>query len=365
MQSRDTILAPGLISVGVEMQPVLNVLDSHMLLAMADKRSGLDPWVYETAARLTPDQRFMTQLLYYSLSGISTLEETREWDSFEQYLDAYAALDPIDMMHREVTTWCQYTKKHRGALPDMNTLIADPDVYLAFALERDFEDRDYDPDLIRETHRFLSDPVGMHARTVAHLREMWEAYLGPEWQRREAFIAASVEAFKALNITHTTLIEAVRSFTGRDITSWMSEPFYAQSEGVIFVPSPHMGPYITTYDTNDPHITRMVFGARIPDAPVVEGVGSFEVHTRLEALADPVRLQIVRLLADRGTVSTEEIMEAFDLSKSGASRQLRQLTATGLLLERREGGAKKVYSLNRETALRLIRALERMLLREG
>jgi DNA-binding transcriptional ArsR family regulator len=366
MQSRDTILAPGLVTVEAQMQPALIVLDSYFLLAMAEARSGLDAWVYETTARLTPDQRHMTRLLYFGLNGIMTLERTRAWESFEQFLDAYAAADPADLMQRDVAIWCTHKKKaHGGALPDMKTLISDPEVYLAFTLDRDMEDYDYDRALIRETHRFLSDPVGMHARTVAHLHEMWEAYLRPEWQRREDFVRASVEAFTTLNTPPTTLVEAVRTFTGRDITSWMSESTYAQMERVIFVPSPHMGPYITTYDAHDPNITRMVFGARIPSTPVVEGLGTFEVHTRLEALADPVRLQIARLLAERGTVSTEEIMEAFDLSKSGASRQLRQLTATGLLLERREGGAKKVYSLNRDTALRLIRALEGMLLREG
>ena len=144
----------------------------------------------------------------------------------------------------------------------------------------------------------------------------------------------------------------------------MADEGFAELEGVIFMPSPHMGPYITGYETNHPKVNLFCIGASIPAANAAQ-TGPAEFQARLLALADPVRLQIAQLLASRLAMSTEEIMAAFDLNKSAASRHLRLLTATGLINERREGGAKKVYSANRENAANLIRALEAMLLAES
>ena len=68
--------------------------------------------------------------------------------------------------------------------------------------------------------------------------------------------------------------------------------------------------------------------------------------TRLSGLADDTRLRLLKLLADRGEMRAGEIMAELGISQSSASRQLRELVATGYLrAERREGA--KVYRLNR------------------
>jgi DNA-binding transcriptional ArsR family regulator len=56
----------------------------------------------------------------------------------------------------------------------------------------------------------------------------------------------------------------------------------------------------------------------------------------LRAAADPTRLRILRLVADRPR-STEELAPLVGLSESGLSKHLRMLTDVGLLSTRRQG----------------------------
>ena len=362
MRSRETILAPGIVAVDVQLQPVLNMLNSHELLGMASVRSGLDSWVYQTSARLSPEQHRMVKMLYYGIPGITTIERAQDWTHFEEFLNVYEEMDAATIILADALRWCEHKAgQSADGGPSLDDLIANPDRYAASLMDAD--DPSLTHEIALEAHRFLTDPVGMHRAAAAHLREMWLQYLRPEWARRLPEVEASIAALLQLT-DPATLVEAVRTITGRDVSGWMSEDYYASVEAVIFVPSPHMGPYITVYEASSESVARFSIGARTP-GPEVAPLGAFEVRSRLEALADPARLQIVRMLAARAEMSTEEIMEAVDLSKSNASRHLRLLTATGLISERREGGAKKVYSSNTDTVQTLIRALQRTLLREG
>lgn len=368
MQSRETILAPGLVTADVQIQPVLNALNSHRLLAMTSIRTGLDAWVHETAARLTDEQYRWIKMLYYGFTGITYLEKGGQWGSFEEFLAAYERIsDPRTLIHAEAEAWCANRKvEHNDPIPTLDRLIDYREHYIDMLMADD------DPAMTREIagecHRFLTEPDAMHAGVVTHLREMWVLYLKPEWERRAAEVERSAAALRATAPQQSTLVETMRLLTGRDITGWMAEPYYAHMQRAIFVPSPHMGPYISVYETDDPYVARFSFGARVSDGQISDPsnpVSGFEIKMRLEALADPLRLEIVRLMSSQQSMSTEEIMETFDLTKSSASRHLRLLTATGLLSERREGGAKKVYGINRETALHTIRALHRLLLGDG
>ena len=141
-----------------------------------------------------------------------------------------------------------------------------------------------------------------------------------------------------------TLLEAIRAVTARDMRNLIDEEYAASINTAIFVPSPHIGPYLTWH--RESAATWVLFGARMPQQETANGaarLNTFEMLNGVEALADATRLEILQMLARRGEMSTQEIMDAFQLTKSTASRHLRQLSATGLLGERRESGAAKVY----------------------
>lgn len=55
------------------------------------------------------------------------------------------------------------------------------------------------------------------------------------------------------------------------------------------------------------------------------------------ALADPTRLQIVRLLADRGEVFQKKLVHEIGANQSSVSRHLAYLQRAGLVAERRTG----------------------------
>jgi len=64
-----------------------------------------------------------------------------------------------------------------------------------------------------------------------------------------------------------------------------------------------------------------------------------------QALSDPTRRQIIRMLAQRGDLSAGEIAAAFSISKPSISHHLGVLRNAGLVLSRRDGQM-VIYSLH-------------------
>jgi DNA-binding transcriptional ArsR family regulator len=77
----------------------------------------------------------------------------------------------------------------------------------------------------------------------------------------------------------------------------------------------------------------------------------------LAALADPVRREIVELLAD-GEVTAGEIADRFPVSRPAVSRHLRVLRESGLVSSAVRG-QQRVYTLERAALTELDRWLER------
>ena len=93
----------------------------------------------------------------------------------------------------------------------------------------------------------------------------------------------------------------------------------------------------------------IVFRARIPEGAAVHSpvLRRSDLLVRLSALADDTRLRILALLAEADELDTRAIQEALDLSKSAASRHLRQLTASGYVIVRQHEKI-NFYRLNPE-----------------
>jgi len=67
--------------------------------------------------------------------------------------------------------------------------------------------------------------------------------------------------------------------------------------------------------------------------------------TLFSGLADPTRLRIVELLAERGELPAGRIAEHFDMTRAGVSRHLRSLEETGFVVVREEA-QRRLYRLN-------------------
>ncbi len=200
----------------------------------------------------------------------------------------------------------------------------------------------------------------MREAIVAYLTAMWHEILEKEWARNEAFLRRVIGAFqrRAAEYSGQGAYEAIRAVTGRDVCgTW--QRVLAPAETLLFIPSPHIGPYLMHYAY--PPLVRVIYGARLPQEvePVQAGLTRADLLVQLRALADETRLRVLELLLEEGELCAQEIVARLELSKSSGSRHLSQLSATGYLTERQGTGKAKCYALNPERFQETLRAVER------
>jgi ArsR family transcriptional regulator len=363
MAERELVLAPKTVTVMVALEPVYSVLNSMMELSHGEKYSGFDEWVYRTITSLSPERKHTNRLVSDGLAGAVMPALGESWPDFPTYIDHLASADPIVLRQRALEDLCDLPQKK----PDIDLLLADVEAYLNYQenLYRDkyaekHLDFTFDSAFYREVHGWLNDPPGMQNLIVSHLRDMWDAVLAPEWKRVQPILQDSVNAFQQFDYSGLTVYEAIRAVTGRDMRGYWEEDLN-RAEKLIFIPSVHSGPYITKFGNNTTTIP-LVFGARLPEGARVisPALSRSELVVRLGALADDTRLRILELLSEHDELCAQDIITMLDLSQSAASRHLRQLTATGYLVERRQE-VSKCYSLNRERVNDTFRALKRFL----
>ncbi len=359
MSDRDYILAPAspALRVSVALEPDTNILNSLLLLSHPEQRSGFADWVTRTSAALSPERAHRHQMVVEAMFG--ALEANLGHPSFPAYLDALERVSPETLLEQVTHVLCE--KGMGGSTPlDKETLLHDRQAYLTY-VEQLYAEKGVKEELFKaedfiEAHALFQDPPEMKRVIVSHLRVMWEEYVRPEWERSLPMLQEAVEAFQEVDFSHKTALEALRVVTGRDMTGiWEEWP-----ETLTFIPSAHIGPYITRLERDG--VARIIFGARLPEGTRVKSpsLSRSELLVRLSAVADDTRLQILELLTQHEELCAQDIIRLLDLSQSAASRHLRQLTATGFLVERRNEVA-KCYRINPQRVDDTLRALKRFL----
>lgn len=329
-------------------EPAYNAVCSLSLLN--EDVSGCDAWVDETISQLSPEQAKMNEiaveLFYAHLEG-------KKWPDFPTMLADFAGCGPEAVHARMLDSLIEMTIKYLGSqavIPDRHQLCRDRDVFRAFC-EQLLRAKGETPDSMawdwcEATFDALQqDPVELHRQVVDHARWLWDEYLAAEWDRNLPLLNDSVAAFESLDLSSLTTGEAVRRIIGRDEPAEWKDWREGLDE-IIFIPSAHIGPYLILINQTETS-ARVVFGARIPEGAAVHSsvLSRSDLTMRLNALADDTRLRILELIALEGEQGAKDIMDRFDLSKSAASRHLRQLTATGYLVVRQRE-VSKYYCLN-------------------
>ena len=346
-------------NVSFSIEPAFNVLHSLMLLTKVDHLSGLDEWVTRTALALSPDQRYMNKVV---LIGVHyAVMPTRSWSSFPLYLEDLARQDPLAMRDHILNAY--YTiGREKGMLaadtpePTIPEMLADQALYFSFLRERFGA---FDEEIEAEAHALLNDPPKLQETVVGHLRTMWTSFMASEWDRVTPLLQACVDAYRQIDFSGKTIIEAIQQVVEQKPDEWCQK-IADEASRVVFVPSAHIGPYQGRYLVDD--TLYLLFGARQPQGMVnlSPELSRSELLVRLVALADDNRLRVLHLIAENGEMCSPDIIRQLDLSQSAASRHLQQLSATGYLVERRREGA-KCYSLNGERVEDTFRALSRFL----
>ena len=351
---REVLVAPAAATFQVGLEPALNALTSLVFLAKAGQLSGLDPWIRRTAAAFSDDQRHTHRLVMQGLYYALTPE--RSWPSFSMYVDGLAAADPLTLRDRVLQAYAAIPPKEAGLAPPENLedMLATQDIFMRFLLDR-FDFEHIDVGIESDAYRYLTNPVAMQRLIVSHLRDMWNTVLAPEWSRVVPMMQASVDAFRQVDLSRLSNLEAAERVIGlpaEDCTDIALE----QARRIVFVPSAHVGPYMGRFKANG--TIWLVFGARLPEGTHVisPDLSRAEILVRLGALADDTRLRILKLIAENGERNSKDIMADLGLSQSAASRHLKQLSATGYLNERRCEGA-KCYVLNSDRIESTLRAV--------
>jgi len=195
---------------------------------------------------------------------------------------------------------------------------------------------------------------------VSYMRDTWQKHLAAEWERVRPMLQDAVAAFRQIDLSGMSKLQAAEKILDRKLDESKAQAF-EQIERLVFVPSAHVGPYIWKTQVGD--VLQVLFGARLPRGVQFSApdLSRAEILVRLNALADSNRLHILQLISEEGEQRSQDVIDRLALSQSTVSRHLKQLVATGYLVERRCNGA-KCYKLNPEQITDTLQAISTLLL---
>jgi len=336
-------------ALAVSLEPARNVVASMVMLTRDEEIPGISNWIAETRDKLTKKQKFQHKLVTIGFYYIVAVDQS--WKSFDGFLSHLAQTDPLilqDKLRDAYAAMCLRRNSDNPAHTSMSwkQALENADNYIAYLVEG-FGTENVDEELERKAWEYVIDPPAMKTLILDHLTWAWETFFRKEWERVEGMLKESVRAFQQNDFTKMDRLEAARFITGHDLAEdgWRSA--LEDAEQLIFIPNAHIGPYISRLP--DTKSLVVVFGARTPENATVRipDLDRADIVTRLGALADDTRLQILQMIQVNGEMRAQEVMESLNLSQPSASRYLGQLSATGYLQERRINGA-KAYVINRE-----------------
>ncbi len=348
-------------NIQISLEPVKNILYSMLLIEKSKMLSGINHWPIDTFNSLSRDESLTHSLIFNGF--FYTIIPTRSWTSFPEYLKHLENKDPNAIIDKLLRSYLKKTNTLTHSINkfltedkdiDREIILESEDSYLGFLNSLNEDPERYcceiDINLERAAYKLMKTPLAMQNTIVKHLQMVWDLYLAKEWINVKGIGLDSVNSFQHIDFNNKEIFDVIKLITDKDCRIIFKEYTLNRMKTVerfIFVPSPHIGPYVNKLFLGDS--MWIFFGARVPsgskfEAPRLDHQG---IITNLGALADSTRLKIVKHITTIGERSSVEIIHDLNLSQSAASRHLKQLSATGILNERR-GTNGKYYSLNEE-----------------
>lgn len=360
----DLIEATPTLNVDFDVSVPHDLFATLSLTVKAPWRSGFSEWVYETAAALGPTGRAEAATLTPFLAGVVRGPDApllalpqgalacRDLDAFLAYLAARPDDFYVDLGERFVTDLQRCV--HGG----------ETEVPLAELLDRHLADQQarrgpaavaFDPDL---TRALIETPVELRARLLGFLTAFARDHYAPSLAREAALLRGAL-AYHRRQPYRGDIDDVFAAVTGRSLPANLHTTL-ANAEGVVFVPSPHIGPYFYVVTTGSR--AYVSFNARTvatgrgaePSTPEV-----VHLFPPLKALADETRLHILALLQS-GEHTQESLMSALGISQPTASRHLGLLERVSLVRVRRDTGV-KYYSVDRSAGRDFLTSLQAFL----
>lgn len=347
----------------VRLEPGLNAFGSMLLLTTYGDEPGIHEWVTKTLLRMSAEERERHKLVMIGLHY--AILPQKAGVTFEEYLSQLDATPPAKFRERLLDAYSMIcitseSKKEAGKPVDWDTVLASPENYVDF-LRRRFGDELTDQEMETRAYEYVLDPDAMKRLIVYHMHWFWDTYLRAEWTRVRPMLEASARAFNQIDLSGKTRVEIIEFVTGKQVSELKWGNDLQEARELVFIPNAHFGPYMKA--TRIDGSFYIYFGAHLPEGSDVHipELDRAEIVSRISALADDTRLQILQMISANGEMRSQEIMEAISLSQPSVSRYLSQLTAAGFLQERRANGA-KAYILNRERIEKTLKAVSAFLL---
>ncbi|MFE7273449.1 DUF5937 family protein [Streptomyces sp. NPDC057623] len=190
--------------------------------------------------------------------------------------------------------------------------------------------------------RLLTDPGAVRARVRDTLEQCADAFFDAAWADVTVRLATDLRLKNDL-LRHQGLGPALTSVSGAItlapdgdriiVDKLQDKSTTAHTAGVTFIPSVFGRPHLVAVHTPG---WQPVVQYPVAEPGPSEPVSLETVTLRLEALAHPVRLRLLRTLA-RGPHTTGELAHTWELSPPEVSRHLTVLRRAGLLTTERHG----------------------------
>jgi DNA-binding transcriptional ArsR family regulator len=347
----------------VTVEPAVNAFNSMVLISKAKDDPGFHEWVSKTREQMSAEELARHHLVTIGFH-YAIMPQSNDI-SFEAYMDELESAQPSVLRERLLGAYGEIcitdkSKKDKDKAVDWNEVLASSENYVAFLNHR-FGEELTDTEMEARAWQYVIDPAALKQLVTGHIRWFWKSHLQAEWNRVLPMLEQTAKAFNKIDMSDMTRAEIVQFVTGKELQGmkWAGEVESARE--VFFVPNAHMGPYIHLAKVGaDYHV---IFGAHLPEGSDVQvpELDRAEIVSKLSALADETRLQILQMVAKNSEMRSNEVMDVLKLSQPSVSRYLGQLTANGYLQERRANGA-KVYTLNRDRIEKTLKAVSAFLL---
>ncbi len=356
----DNIRPTQAIDVSIDISPALNALNSFATVVEADDSPGISDWSVETRAKLSAEDFEKHKIIshWIGLDALSNVvDNATKLTSFEAYLDGLDAIEP-EALRDKLLYWlttclgCELTHKQHPVIDDPQSLLTSWEAFWNFFGHGETDDIHLK--LGKRVFDLYKSPVQLKDLILDYMQFFWENHLKDEWQRNLRSLEEAQRYFQKLDFSGLSHFEIIEKITRRNMRGAYRAEGIQQYSAMRFIPSPHAGPYILM--SADFSELRIAFGAYryTPASRKQIKADSQQIVEKMRALADETRYKIVELLREENELGTADIIDRLDLSKSAASRHLRQLFATGIIEVRiDDDGLSKYYSVNPDTVLLL------------
>ncbi|MEV8615115.1 helix-turn-helix domain-containing protein [Amycolatopsis sp. NPDC051373] len=314
------------------------------VLAEPGHHPRLAGWAGDVWAGLRPElaERLREAEFLWRSSRADFLVPARPRPTLAEELDEVDRIDDETYVTAALITTCGSNRVHFAAPSPLADATA----------RRQALDRAQARGALQEAfaERLLADPAAVRARVRHTLEQCGEAFFDAAWAGITARLATDLRLKNDL-LKRQGIGAALAAVSGAVtlapdgtciiVDKLQDKTTTAHGTGVTFLPSVFGRPHLVAIHAPG---WQPVVQYPVAEASPSEPVSLETVTLRLEALAHPVRLRLLRTLA-RGPHTTGELAHAWELSPPEVSRHLAVLRRAGLLTTRRHGRYVR-YTLN-------------------